>query len=143
MVDMRLEINRYIGSRLRQQRLIQGLSEAECAERLSITEPQLRLFEKGIKKIPPPCLIAAARTFKVSIGYFFEEAPPFIHVTGHHSADADLLRFLALPEAYPLIRSFIQINARKRRQAVVDYVEAVAGLVSDHGSRERQPKTLM
>ncbi len=113
------KIDLYIGQRLRQQRLLQGLSEAQIANRLGITVDQLRLFEKGVERIAPRILVAAAESFKISIGWFFEGISTSDSMPGLNGVNADVVRFLALPEAYPMMSAFIALKTPKQRAAAV------------------------
>ena len=45
------EIDRLVGSRVRQRRMQLGLSQEELAAALGITVPQVQKYEKGINRI--------------------------------------------------------------------------------------------
>ena len=119
------QVERHIGQRLRQQREAQGLSEDELAERLGISSAALKMFEEGLKRIPPQRLIQAAEIFKVSIGWFFEDAPLPLVVPVASKANAEIVRFLSMPEAYALVSAFVAINNADRRRNVVEYARLV------------------
>ncbi len=113
------DVDCYIGQRLREQRQLHGLLEPQLAARLGINVSQLLLFEDGRKRIPAPLLIKAAELFRVSVGWFFESAPAFAPVDGLMPVNADIARFLALPEAYPLMKAFLSLGSAAAREAAV------------------------
>lgn len=121
-----LDVDRHIGLRLRQRRLTDGMDEMRLAERLDVTLTQLRFFEKGLKRIPPAKLIAAAEAFKVSIGWFFEDAPAAAAHKPISGVNAEIVRFLSMPEAYPLISAFNALHKKEDRQSVVDAARGAA-----------------
>ncbi len=128
------EIDCHIGQRMRQQRVQQAISEAKLAEQLRITESQLRLFEQGFKRVPPRTLIEAAAYFKVSIGWFFEGNQARNFVAGLSGVNGDVARFLAMPEAYPLISAFIALKSVEERVAAVRSVRAMTSDARDAGA---------
>ncbi len=84
------------------------------------------MFESGEKRIPPRRLIEAADLFKVTIGYFFEGAPVAAPPQNAALMNQDLVRFLAMPESYALVKAFVAIPDQVRRQGVVDIVKSVS-----------------
>jgi transcriptional regulator with XRE-family HTH domain len=60
------EIDQLVGSRVRQRRMLIGLSQEHLAKALGITVPQLQKYEKGVNRI------SVAGVLDVPIGYFFE-----------------------------------------------------------------------
>ncbi len=130
------EVDRYIGQRLRQQRDLHGLLESQVAARLEVKVAQLLLFEDGRERIPAPLLVKAAELFRVSVGWFFESAPAFASVDGLMPANAEIARFLALPEAYPLMKAFIALGSAEARQTALARISpSHAAFVADDAKR--------
>src|SRR3954447_25763655 len=66
------EIDRLVGSRVRQRRMQRGMSQEQLAAALGITVPQLQKYEKGVNRIGASRLHKIAGLLGVPIGAFFE-----------------------------------------------------------------------
>ena len=66
------EIDRLVGSRMRQRRMQLGLSQDGLAEMLGITTPQVNKYEKGVNRVGASRLHKIAGILGVPISYFFE-----------------------------------------------------------------------
>jgi len=65
----------HIGLRLRNQRIQMGFSEASVAAHVGIPIASYQAFEAGRAEVPAALLAQLADLFKVSIFYFFRDAP--------------------------------------------------------------------
>ena len=66
------EIDRLVGSRVRQRRMQLGMSQEGLAAALGITVPQVQKYEKGINRIGASRLHKIAGLLGVPISTFFE-----------------------------------------------------------------------
>src|SRR3954452_10079748 len=66
------EIDRLVGSRVRQRRMQLGMSQEGLAEQLGLTVPQLQKYEKGVNRIGASPLHKIAGLLGAPIGAFFE-----------------------------------------------------------------------
>src|SRR4051795_5322541 len=66
------EIDRLVGSRVRQRRMQLGMGQDELAEQLGITVPQVQKYEKGVNRIGASRLHKIAGLLGVPIGALFE-----------------------------------------------------------------------
>src|SRR4051794_37385252 len=66
------EIDRLVGSRVRQRRMQLGMSQELLAEQLGVTVPQVQKYEKGVNRIGASRLHKIAGLLGVPIGAFFE-----------------------------------------------------------------------
>lgn len=66
-----------LGHRLRQARLLAGLSRKELAVAIGVGAQSVRGYETGARPMPPARLVAAATVLGVSISWFFrgDDAP--------------------------------------------------------------------
>jgi transcriptional regulator with XRE-family HTH domain len=83
-----------IGARIRQRRLVVGLSQAELATRLGLTQGQLRKYESGSNRIAASRLIALAQVLDVTVAWFFEEATADSLAPNARKADSRMERKL-------------------------------------------------
>ncbi len=130
----------HLGRRLRERREALGLSPEQLAARLGTSPAEVRMFEEGAKKIPPRRLLQAAEVLRVSLDWFFEGTPVGDGGTLLGQASRDVARFLAMPEAYPLISAFIGIESRERRQSVILHAQAAG---EEEGRASRAPTSLV
>ena len=66
------EIDRLVGSRVRQRRMQLGMSQDALAAQLGLTVPQVQKYEKGVNRIGASRLYKIAGLLGVPIGTFFE-----------------------------------------------------------------------
>ena len=66
------EIDRHIGARLRQGRIMNGLTQQTLADLIGVTYQQAHKYENGANRISAGRLYTIARVLGVDVGYFFE-----------------------------------------------------------------------
>jgi transcriptional regulator with XRE-family HTH domain len=109
-------IDHHIAARLRQRRIMLGLTQQQVAEMVGITYQQAHKYETGANRISVGRLHALARALEVDVGYFYEglgsggPARP----TARQRQMLDLARsFAALP--------------RRQQEALCELARALAG----------------
>ena len=76
---MRDELDAEIGRRLREARVVRGMSQTELGDALGITFQQIQKYEKGLNRIGSGRLFKISRILRVPVTYFYdglEEAAP-------------------------------------------------------------------
>ena len=66
------DIDRYVGARMRERRIMLGLMQQQMAELIGVTYQQAHKYEKGINRIAAGRLHQIAQALDVAVGYFFE-----------------------------------------------------------------------
>jgi transcriptional regulator with XRE-family HTH domain len=66
------EVDRYVGYRLRERRILAGLTQQQLAARIGITYQQLHKYECSINRMSASRLYAAAEALGVPIAFFYE-----------------------------------------------------------------------
>jgi transcriptional regulator with XRE-family HTH domain len=66
-------IDHLVGARLRERRIMLGLTQGELAERLGITHQQLHKYELAINRISAARLFLCARELNTPLEFFFQE----------------------------------------------------------------------
>ena len=66
------DIDRYIGDRMRERRIMMGLTQQQMAELIGVTYQQAHKYEKGINRIASGRLFTIAQALGVDVGYFFD-----------------------------------------------------------------------
>jgi len=71
-VSRATDIDRFVGARIRERRVMLGLSQQQMAELIGVTYQQTHKYERGINRISAGRLFGIARVLKVPVGYFYE-----------------------------------------------------------------------
>jgi transcriptional regulator with XRE-family HTH domain len=130
------EIDRLVGSRVRQRRMQLGMSQEGLAAALGITVPQVQKYEKGVNRIGASRLHKIAGLLGVPIGALFEAhtgAQPHEPEAGGAEAGAaepgqpDPSVF-ADRETIALALAFRRITRPQLRRALLELARAVAHL---------------
>ena len=66
------DVDRYVGSRIRERRVMLGLSQQQMAHLIGVTYQQAHKYERGINRISAGRLFEIARVLRVPVSYFFE-----------------------------------------------------------------------
>lgn len=126
----------HVGSRVRLQRMLLGMSQEKLGEQLGLTFQQIQKYEKGINRIGASRLFDLAKVLGVSVQFFYDEAPDLdarsLAMTGppgfaERPAEAHVVDFLSSREGVELNKAFVRIADTRVRRSVVDLVRALAG----------------
>ena len=121
------EIDRLVGSRVRQRRMQRGLSQEQLAQPLGITVPQLQKYEKGQNRIGASRLHRIAALLDAPIAFFFavnapaEGGPPVEQAAPDASVFADRATI-------ELAMAFRRLASPAVRRALLELVRATASL---------------
>ena len=67
-----LDVDRYVSLRIRQRRIMLGLTQQQMAELIGVTYQQAHKYEKGINCVAAGRLYRIARALGVEVSYFYE-----------------------------------------------------------------------
>jgi transcriptional regulator with XRE-family HTH domain len=110
------DIDRYVGARVRERRLMLGLTQQQMAELIGVTYQQEHKYEKGRNRITAGRLFMSAQALGVEVGYFYEgygEGGP-VRPTPQQRMLLDLAR------------NFIALPSRKHQEALHNLARALA-----------------
>jgi len=110
------DVDRHVGARMRERRVMLGLTQQQMAELIGVTYQQAHKYEKGINRIAAGRLHNIAQALGVEVSYFFE---------GLGSEQA----FKATPQQRMLLelaRNFISIPTRKHQEALCSLARALS-----------------
>ncbi len=111
------DIDRHVGNRIRQRRIMLGLTQQHFADLIGVTYQQAHKYEKGINRIAGGRLYQTAQALGVEVSYFYEgmaDQGPAIK----SSPQQRLLLELA--------RSFLKLPSRKHQEAICALARAMA-----------------
>ncbi len=67
------DTDRHVGNRIRERRIMLGLSQQQMADMIGVTYQQAHKYERGINRISAGRLYEIARVLAVPVAYFFED----------------------------------------------------------------------
>ena len=108
------DADRHVGARMRERRIMLGLTQQQLAELVGITYQQANKYERGENRISAGRLHAVARVLGVEVGYFYGEA------AGAAPAPGEKQRLLL-----ELARGFVLLP-RRQQEAVCELVRSFA-----------------
>jgi transcriptional regulator with XRE-family HTH domain len=124
----------HVGSRIRMQRNILGMSQEKLGENLGITFQQIQKYEKGTNRVGASRLQAIASILEVPVAFFFAEegGRNAAAIGGFSEAGAPGLgaEIANSAEGLQLTRAFARISEPRVRRKLVELVKALA---SDEG----------
>ncbi|MGR3506313.1 MAG: helix-turn-helix domain-containing protein [Paracoccaceae bacterium] len=110
----------HVGKRLRQRRLLMGLTQSQLAESAGVTFQQLQKYEMAKNRISASRLWAIAQTLEVTTEFFFR---------GLSQAEAEISQSGVVDvfdnaEVLELLKAYFSIP-ENRRQAVLDLAKGL------------------
>ena len=110
------DTDRYVGARMRERRIMLGLTQQQMAELIGVTYQQAHKYEKGINRIAAGRLFTIAQALGVEVSYFFASLDDETAFKPTHSQ-----RMLL-----ELARNFIAMPSRKHQEADCNLARAFA-----------------
>jgi transcriptional regulator with XRE-family HTH domain len=111
------DADRYVGAKLRERRLLLGMTQQQMADLIGVTYQQAHKYEKGIHRIASGRLYAIAQALGVEVSFFYE------------GIGAEAGAFEPTPKQRLLLgltRSFSSITSRRQQEAVCSLARALA-----------------
>jgi transcriptional regulator with XRE-family HTH domain len=130
----KLDVDAYVGKRLKQRRTMLGYTQDVVAKSVGVTFQQVQKYEKGTNAMNASRLLEFARFMNVPVSYFFEELEA--------EAAADKKSFTGMAEAteafdhetgrvsdresLEMMKAFKRIGEQPVRKRLSDLVRAIA-----------------
>ena len=108
-----LDVDHYVSLRIRQRRIMLGLTQQQMAELIGVTYQQAHKYETGINRISAGRLYQISHALGVDIGYFFEDVEPNQQAKPKQTEMMPQQRMLL-----ELARNFAAIQNRKHQDAI-------------------------
>ena len=118
-------IDDYVGGRIRERRIMLGLTQQKLAEMIGVSYQQAHKYERGVNRLSAGRLFEVARALSVPLTYFFEgfgEDGPR-QITPHQRM---LLN---------IARNFAEIRSEKQQEAVSQLVRALGRSEDEYRDR--------
>jgi transcriptional regulator with XRE-family HTH domain len=109
-------VDNHVGGRIRERRIMLGLTQQQLAEMIGVTYQQAHKYERGINRVSAGRLFEIARALSAPITYFYEgigaEGPP--QIMPHQRMLLEIARNVA------------EIRNEKHQEAVSQLARALA-----------------
>jgi transcriptional regulator with XRE-family HTH domain len=66
------DIDRYVGARIRERRIMLGLTQQQLADLIGVTYQQAHKYERGINRVSAGRMFEVAQVLSVPVNYFFD-----------------------------------------------------------------------
>ncbi|KJS45900.1 MAG: XRE family transcriptional regulator [Rhodospirillaceae bacterium BRH_c57] len=110
------DIDRHVGVKIRERRVMLGLSQQQMADMIGVTYQQAHKYERGINRISAGRLYEIAQVLTVPIGFFFDGAE------SGRASELNPRQRMCLEVA----RNFAQIQNERHQEALSQMARALA-----------------
>ena len=111
------DIDRHVGARMRERRMLLGLTQQQMDELIGVTYQQAHKYERGLNRISAGRLYEIAQVLSVPVSWFFEGL-----ATETHHAEMTPRQRMCLE----LARNFAAIDNEKHQEALSQMARALA-----------------
>jgi transcriptional regulator with XRE-family HTH domain len=111
------DTDRHVGLRIRERRIMLGLSQQQMADMIGVTYQQAHKYERGINRISAGRLYQIAQVLRVPVSYFFEN----LDDSDSHEPLAERQRM-----CLELARNFALIGNQRHQDALSQLARALA-----------------
>src|SRR5215467_14382566 len=110
------DIDRHVGARIRERRIMLGLTQQQLADLIGVTYQQAHKYERGINRVSAGRLFEVAQVLGVPVSYFFD------------GLDQGSERGISPRErmCLELARNFAQIPNERHQEALSQLARALA-----------------
>ena len=112
-----LAIDHHVGARIRERRIMLGLTQQQLAELAGVTYQQQHKYERGVNRVSAGRLFKIARALNVPVDYFYEGI-------GEEGSRPGAQHERMLLE---IARNFAEIPNERHQEAVSAVARALAG----------------
>lgn len=117
-------IDTYVGSRIRQRRVMVSMSQSALADKLGITFQQVQKYEKGTNRVGASRLQRIAFVLDVPVSFFFEGSPDSLE---SHEETPVVGGLFSSREMISLATAFSAIDDPHVRQKILALVRSIQG----------------
>ncbi len=110
------EIDRHVGGRVRERRIMLGLTQQQLADLIGVTYQQAHKYERAINRISAGRLFEIAHVLSVPVAYFFDGLEP----------DGDRAASPRERMCLELARNFAQIPNERHQEALSQLARVLA-----------------
>ena len=119
-------IDGHVGSRVRERRMLLGMSQGMLGKAVGVTFQQIQKYELGSNRIGASRLFTLSKVLSVPISFFFEDMPKALVAAGSkakgfskNSAPFEIDP-MATRETAELVRAYYQVEDQTTRRKVLE-----------------------
>ena len=112
------KVDFYVGRRIRERRLMLGLSQSDLATRIGVTYQQAHKYERGVNRVSAGRLAVIATALSTEPAWFFE---------GCETSPTDATVPKRQRQLLELMRNFELMQDPKQQQAICTMARVMAG----------------
>jgi transcriptional regulator with XRE-family HTH domain len=110
------DVDRHVGARIRERRIMLGLTQQQLADLIGVTYQQAHKYERGINRVSAGRLFEVAQVLSVPVTYFFDGLA--------HEAERGITPRERM--CLELARNFAQIPNERHQEALSQLARALA-----------------
>ncbi len=110
------DTDRHVGGRIRERRIMLGLTQQQLADLIGVTYQQAHKYERGINRVSAGRLWEIARVLTVPVSYFFDGIDAEVE---HTTSPRERM-------CLELARNFAQISNERHQEALSQLARALA-----------------
>jgi transcriptional regulator with XRE-family HTH domain len=115
----------HVGSRVKQRRIVLGMSQDKLAKELGLTFQQIQKYERGTNRIGASRLHAIAKVMAVPESFFFDEMQA-MQGFGESGQEGFASNPMEKRETLELARAYYRISDPTVRKRIFEMVKAMA-----------------
>jgi transcriptional regulator with XRE-family HTH domain len=121
-------VDSHVGRRIRQRRMLMGMSQEKLGEAIGLTFQQVQKYERAANRISASKLYDISRALDVPVSFFFEDVDPATVSAGVRGEMAEAPEnAMDKRETLELVRAFYRIENPSVRKRLVDFVRSLEG----------------
>lgn len=120
-----IDVDRAVSLRIRQRRIMLGLTQQQMAELIGVTYQQAHKYETAINRISAGRLYQIAQALGVDVAYFYQD----VMESGSTAAKTEMLPQQRM--LLELARNFAAIGSRRHQDALCNLARALANSGED------------
>lgn len=121
----------YVGSRIKHQRTVSGISQEKLGNELGLTFQQVQKYEKGANRVGASRLFQISKILNVSPAFFFDGMPDASSNGTASGLAEETASFehenLSKRETLELVRAYYKIEDPDVRKRVFDLIKSIGG----------------
>lgn len=119
-----------VGKKIRNQRMISGISQSELGDRIGVTFQQIQKYEKGSNRVSASRLVEIAGAMNIDVRSFFDE----MEGQAANNNEAVKEEFVVSRQGLLLNSAFLSIKNEAIRTKILKLVQEIAS--TETGSPE-------
>ncbi len=127
----------HVGARLRQRRMLLGMSQTTLGDAIGLTFQQAQKYERGTNRISASRLFALSRVLDVPIEYFFDDMPIAVAANSPAQSGGKAKKPpsykpdpMAKRETLELVRAYYKITDPEIRKRVYEMTKTLGAAAS-------------